>query len=151
MNSILISVAVTISVAILGATVTILGGIIAAAVTFIQGYQIRIHERKLGVLTVLLEAAYKEYEYRTNQDLAKAEKNKTVPKIKSFTEYIFFYSGISEVLTEGDITPKDIENTLIKNKILIDAYYTNRELHKPAYHEQPDIKIPPVPANQVTP
>jgi len=114
---------------------TLAAGFFTLAITLYEGSRSRIHERKLEVLKVILEAAYKEYEYRTTQDLAEAkEKNKTAV-ILSFTEYIIFYSRISETITKKNASEEDIKNALSENKTLIDAYYKNRDIYRPEYHK----------------
>ncbi|MBK8382301.1 MAG: hypothetical protein IPL16_10505 [Ignavibacteria bacterium] len=62
--------------------------LITAFVTMRTNAVSRKNESKLAVLKVLLEAAYKEYEFRTNQDLEEAKLQNKPAKIKSFTEYI---------------------------------------------------------------
>ena len=123
---------------ILGACVTasiaLIVGIITAFVTMYNSAQSRKNEKKLAILKVLLEAAYKEYEFRTKQDLEEAKaQNKTV-KIKSFTEYVIFYKQMGLIFSKDEITEEDIVNTLKNNKKLIDAYYIKREEFRPAYH-----------------
>jgi hypothetical protein len=64
---------ITTNQVILGACVTasiaLIVGIVTAFATMHTNAQARKSEKKLAILKVLLEAAYKEYEFRTNQDL----------------------------------------------------------------------------------
>ena len=119
---------------ILGAAVTALIGIITAFVTMITNALSRKNERKLAVLKVLLEAAYKEYEFRTKQDLEEAKSLNKIVKIKSFTEYIIFYKEMAAIFSKKNINEDDIINTLKNNKKLIDTYYLKREEYKPDYY-----------------
>ena len=125
---------------ILGACVTasvaLIVGIITAYLTFKSNALSRRNEHKLAVLKVLLEAAYKEYEFRTKQDLDKANAQGKIAKIRSFTEYIIFYRGIADIFSNQTVSSDDIINSLKKNKLLIDTYYTNREMERPEYHKE---------------
>ena len=89
----------------------------------------------LAILKVLLEAAYKEYEFRTKQDLEEAKLQGKIAKIKSFTEYIIFYREIADIFSNQTVSSDDIISSLKKNKVLIDTYYINREKEKPEYHK----------------
>lgn len=122
-NTAFITAMVTLAVAIIGAVVTILTN--AAS---------RRNEHRLSILKVLLEAAYKEYEYRTTQDLAEAAAQNRAPHIKSFTEYIIFYNKFAKVYSKKRISEEDIIEALRENKKLIDTYYTQREEYRPDYH-----------------
>lgn len=123
---------------ILGACITasiaLIVGMITAFVTMFTNAQARKNERKLAILKVLLEAAYKEYEFRTKQDLEDAKNNKKEIRIKSFTEYVIFYKQMGLIFAKNEINEADIINTLKRNKELIDTYYNSREEHRPEYH-----------------
>ena len=85
------------------------------------------HQRKVEVLKVILDAAYKEYEFRTKQKLEIAKVKNEVVEIASFTEYIIFYAKIAETITKENLKEEDILNSLKENKILIDSYYKYRD------------------------
>jgi len=116
--------------------VTLITAIIAGTLTFFSNKLARKNDHKLALLKVLLEAAYKEYEFRTKQDLEEAKAAGKTAKIKSFTEYIIFYKEIAEVFSNESVSENDLINSLKKNKVLIDAYYVNREEQRPEYHKQ---------------
>jgi len=118
------------------ASIALIVGIITALVTLRTNALSRKNDHKLAVLKVLLEAAYKEYEFRTKSDMGTAISLKKIPKIKSFTEYIIFYKEIAELFSKDIVTPEEFINSLKKNKILINTYYTHRELEKPEYHNE---------------
>ncbi len=126
----------TLITVIITASVTLIVAIIGAVVTILSNAAARKNEHRLAVLKVLLEAAYKEYEFRTTQDLAEAKAANRIPNIKSFTEYIIFYSQMSGVFSKGKISEDDIISCLKDNKKLIDAYYANRDGLRPEYHKQ---------------
>lgn len=130
---------ITTNQVILGACITasiaLIVGIITAFVTLRSNALARKNEKKLAVLKVLLEAAYKEYEFRTKQDLEEAKSQNRIAKIKSFTEYIIFYKEMSAIFANENITETDIINTLRNNKKLIDTYYVKRDEFKPEYHK----------------
>ncbi len=104
----------------------------AAAVTLISNAYTRRHEKKLAILKVILEAGYKEYEFRTKEiyDRAKAE-GKEPTDVLSFTEYIIFYREMSEVFAKENVTEGDIRKALEGNKKLIDTYYRERKNYPP--------------------
>ncbi|MEO8109770.1 MAG: hypothetical protein ABI594_07065 [Ginsengibacter sp.] len=116
--------------------VTLLAAIIAGTLTFFSNKLARKNDHKLAVLKVLLEAAYKEYEFRTKQDLEEAKAAGETARIKSFIEYIIFYKEIANIFSNETVSENDLINSLKKNKVLIDAYYTNREEQRPEYHKQ---------------
>ena len=115
--------------------VTLLAAIIAGIITFFSNKLARKNDHKLAVLKVLLEAAYKEYEFRTNKDLDEAKANGKTAKIKSFTEYIIFYKEMADIFSNESVSETDLINSLKKNKVLIDAYYKNREELRPEYYK----------------
>lgn len=133
-NQVILGAAITASIALIV-------GIITAFVTMRTNALSRKSEKKLAVLKVLLEAAYKEYEFRTKQELEEAKAKNETAKIKSFTEYVIFYKEMSKVFSLENITEKDIINTLKNNKKLIDTYYKNREEYRPEYHKIQDENI----------
>lgn len=116
-------------------SVTLIVGMITAFVAMRTNALSRRNERKLEVLKVLLDAAYKEYELRTKQDLEEAKLQNRTARIKSFTEYIIFYKEMATIFASEKITEKDIINTLKNNKKLIDTYYLKREEFRPDYHK----------------
>jgi hypothetical protein len=130
---------ITTNQVILGACITasvaLIVGIITAYLTFKSNALSRKNEHKLAILKVLLEAAYKEYEFRTKQDLEEAKLQGKIAKIKSFTEYIIFYREIADIFSNQTVSSDDIISSLKKNKVLIDTYYINREKEKPEYHK----------------
>lgn len=117
------------------ASVALIVGIITAFVTMRTNAVSRKNESKLAVLKVLLEAAYKEYEFRTNQDLEEAKLQNKPAKIKSFTEYIIFYKEMAAIFSNENICEEDIINSLKNIKKLIDTYYLKREEYRPEYHK----------------
>jgi len=120
--------------ACISASIVLIVGIITAGTTIYTTSQARSNEKKLAILKVLLEAAYKEYELRTKQDLEFAKEKNETPKIKAFIEYVIFYKQMSLIFSKNKITPEDIETTLKENKILIDTYYSKRDENRPEYH-----------------
>lgn len=123
--------------AIITAIVALAVALISGVITIWINIQARKNEHRLAILKVLLEAGYKEYEFRANQDIERAKHDGKPLKVKSFTEYIIFYKSLAETFSKKKITEKDIEEALRKNKILIDAYYQQREEHRPEYHKPP--------------
>jgi hypothetical protein len=99
----------------------------AVAITYINSYITLKHQRKIEVLKVVLDAAYKEYEFRTSQLLELAKETKENVELYSFTEYLIFYTKISETITKKNLTEKDMQNALKENKVLIDSYYKYKE------------------------
>lgn len=123
------------------ACVTILGVILTSLFAIIAGNKSRQNEHKLAVLKILLEASYKEYEFRTKNEIKEAKEMDEIPNIKSFTEYIIFYNEMSKLYTDKSITPEEIKSTLENNKKLIDSYYLNRKVYLPDYHKEKREKI----------
>ncbi len=113
-------VCITVAIALITATIT-------AFVALRTNTLSRKNEHKLSVLKVLLEAAYKEYEFRTKSDIEEAKKANKIVKIKSFTEYIIFYREMAEIFSNDVVSREDIIKSLEKNKVLIDTFYDNRE------------------------
>jgi len=124
----LITVCITAGVAFITAIITSLVALKTNALS-------RKNEHKLAVLKVLLEVAYKEYEFKTKADIEDANQKNIVPKIKSFSEYVIFYREIAEVFSHDIVNKEDIVNSLEKNKVLIDTYYENREKYRPEFHK----------------
>jgi len=122
---------ITTNQVILGAAITasiaLIVGIITAFVTMRTNALSRKNELKLGILKVLLEGAYKEYEFRAKQDIDDAKAKNKRPEVKSFTEYIIFYKGMAAILSNEKISEEDIIITLKNNKKLIDIYYLKRK------------------------
>lgn len=121
--------------ACVSASVAFLVGIITAFVNMRTNARARKNEKKLAVLKILLDAAYKEYEFRTKQDLEEARLNNKKARIKSFTEYIIFYQQMGLIFEKEDITREDIIGTMRHNKTLIDTYYKKRDEFRPEYHK----------------
>lgn len=93
----LITVCITAGVAFITAIITSLVALRTNALS-------RKNEHKLAVLKVLLEVAYKEYEFRTKADVEDANQKNKAPKIKSFTEYVIFYREMAEVFSHDIVT-----------------------------------------------
>jgi hypothetical protein len=125
---------------ILGASITasiaLIVGIITAYATIYNSWKSRKNEKQLAILKVLLEAAYKEYEFRTKQEIENAKAENRTAKIKSFTEYVIFYKQMGILFSKDQISEDDIVNTLQNNKALIDTYYLQREKYRPEYHKE---------------
>jgi hypothetical protein len=121
---------------IIGATITIAVAIIGNTITIVNSTLARKNEHKLAILKILLEAGYKEYEFRTKQDIEIANSKGEEPKIKSFMEYIIFYKELSVLFAKTKVREDDLILSLKKNKILIDSYYENREIYRPEYHQE---------------
>lgn len=120
---------------IIGATATVTASIIAATVAIMNNKHTRKSEHKLSILRILLDAAYKEYEFRTQVDYEKIKNGEKV-KIKSFTEYIIFYMELSNLFNREYIDEQALITSLKRNKILIDVYYRTRESERPDYHKK---------------
>lgn len=120
--------------AIISASIALIVATITAFVTMRINVLSRRSERKLAILKILLEAAYKEYEFRTKQDIDEAKAKNEKPKIKSFTEYVIFYKEMAAVFSNESISEQNIIDTLKNNKKLIDTYYSKREEFRPEYH-----------------
>jgi len=129
---------ITTNQAILGAIISASIALIVATITAFVTVRINVlsrrSERKLAVLKVLLEAAYKEYEFRTKQDIDEAKAKNVELKLKSFTEYVIFYKEMAAVFSNESISEQNIIDTLKNNKKLIDTYYSKREEYRPEYH-----------------
>jgi len=76
-------------------------GIVTAFLTYESNALATKNDHKLAVLKVLLEAAYKEYEFRTKQDIKEAKLLGNIAKIKSFTESIIFYREIADIFSKN--------------------------------------------------
>ena len=94
------------------ACATVMVAIIGSVVTIWNSNRARKDEHKLALLKVLLEAAYKEYEFRATKDIEDAKARNQEPKIKSFTEYIIFYKEWSTLFTKDDITEQELIEAL---------------------------------------
>ena len=127
---------ITILTVVISSSVTILAAIIAASVTIRTNSKARTHEQKLAILKILLESAYKEYEFRTKTEIETDEKKGRESQIKSFTEYIVFYRELSTLFSQETVNETDLINSLKKNKKLIDTYYEHREIERPEYHNK---------------
>lgn len=119
---------------VITSVITLLVAVIGGIIALLTNAASRRNDHRLSVLKVLLEAAYKEYEFRTKQDIELAKSENKIPNIKSFTEYIIFYKGMAKVFSKRRTKKDDIITCLEKNKELIDTYYDNREKHRPKYH-----------------
>lgn len=124
----------TLVTVIIGASATLITAIIGAVVAIRNNNKSRKNEHRLSILKILLEAAYKEYEFRTKEDLAKQSGDDSI-KIKSFAEYIIFYRELADLFSKEEVSENELINSLQKNKKLIDSYYKYRELERPEYHK----------------
>lgn len=126
---------ITIITVTVGASATIITAAVSAVVALRNNNKSRKSEYKLSILKILLDAAYKEYEFRTKADLLNAGKTGDLSKIKSFTEYIIFYKELADLFSLESMNESDLVDSLKKNKKLIDSYYLNREKERPEYHK----------------
>lgn len=111
------------------AGITLITAIVSAVVALKTNSLSRKNEHKLAILKILLEAAYKEWEFKSTNDI---KKNK---QIKSFTEYIIFYRKMADVFSNEIVKKEDIIEALQKNKDLIDTYYEQREKELPEHYK----------------
>ena len=126
----------TMITAVIAAGTALLSAIVAGVFALVNSQKSRQNEHRLAILKTLLDAAYKEYEFRTKQEIEEAKASGSEPNIKSFTEYIIFYKEFAQLYVKPKMSVQDIAATLESNKKLIDAYYLERERFRPEYHNQ---------------
>ncbi|HHT48946.1 MAG TPA: hypothetical protein GXZ98_06610 [Firmicutes bacterium] len=120
-NSLLTQISIFGSLSI--AIITIIANVITAFIT-------KRYEYKQAVFRTVIDAAYKEYEHRSNLVKELAEKYKGKANILPFTEYLLFYSRLIPLLQKKKIQEKDMERACIERKILIDSFYEHTEKYK---------------------